>query len=113
MTAVLRAAESKSMSDLAYEATRANVEARDGGRDGSAVSNATEKKAKRGFFSLLGKKDKKLKAVSAFYRLCKVARCIGSWCMAVQCHTDCLWSDAKKYGLRFLTLSGDIDGFLC
>ncbi|XP_052797230.1 LOW QUALITY PROTEIN: protein cordon-bleu-like [Mya arenaria] len=61
--AVLRAAEARSMPDLAYAAAKSGSESKEPRPSDNApfMPSAGEKKAKRGFFSMLSKKEKKFK----------------------------------------------------
>ncbi|KAL4221930.1 actin filament network formation [Mactra antiquata] len=59
--AMIEAASSKSMPDLAFAAARANNETKDKKDESGYMPGVSEKKAKRGFLSFLGKKDKKFK----------------------------------------------------
>ncbi|XP_060594347.1 protein cordon-bleu-like isoform X6 [Ruditapes philippinarum] len=58
---MIEAASSRSMPDLAFAAARSNKEASGTRDDSPYMPSAGEKKAKRGFLSFLGKKDKKFK----------------------------------------------------
>ncbi|XP_053373421.1 protein cordon-bleu-like isoform X4 [Mercenaria mercenaria] len=58
---MIEAASSRSMPNLAFAAARANKDASETRDDSQFMPSAGEKKAKRGFLSFLGKKDKKFK----------------------------------------------------
>lgn len=63
IVAMIEAASSRSMPDLAIAAVRASKDASEEKEDSQYMPSAGEKKAKRGFLSFLGKKDKKFKVV--------------------------------------------------